>query len=94
MNAQALPLGIYGVIVQVKLGPDQRMTEMVISSIYAVTGRGGGQISATLPEVFLKKVQARLAKVKFKETEEAYRFFVFNPQEPDRIDLGPPPEKQ
>ena len=94
MNVPDYPPGIYGVIVHVKLSPDQRMTEMAVSRIYAVTGDASGQVSAPLPPVFLKNMQARLAKVKFSETEEAYRFFVFNPQQPDRIDLGPPPEKQ
>ena len=92
--APAFTPGIYGVIMEIAVGADGRMTDMKVSRVIAIASESAGEISTPLPDVFLASGRQRLEKVRFKEEPPVYRFFVFDPSEPARADIGPPPEKQ
>lgn len=92
--APAFTPGIYGVIMEIGVGPDGRMKDMKVSRVIAMARESAGEISTPLPDVFLAAVQQRLEKVRFKEASPVFRFFVFDPSQPARADIGPPPESQ
>lgn len=86
--------GVYGIVFKIPLDKAGKATGADVEKIIAMTGEKSGEISATLPDGFLKAARTKFAQMKFTETGAAYRFLVFNPAEPDRIDIGPDPATQ
>lgn len=92
--APAFSPGVYGVIMLIDLDPEGRMKDMRVSRVLAMAREASGEISTPLPDVFLASVHKRLQGVRFKEQGQIYRFFVFDPSQPARADIGPAPDKQ
>lgn len=86
--------GIYGVIMRMELDKEGRVTSSDVTRVIPMAADVGGAVTGPLPDVFLKAVRDKLNKVQFKEQGVAYRFFVFNPAEPSRADIGPDPADQ
>jgi len=89
--------GLVGVVMRLDLNEGGRVQTATVTRTIAMAPGMEGRGGVWLPEVFLRAVAARLSELDFRPVpagRQLYRFFVYDPTQPTRADLGPDPMKQ
>jgi hypothetical protein len=89
--------GLVGVVLRLDLNEGGRVQTATVTRTIAMAPGMEGRGGVWLPEPFLRAVAARLSGLSFSPVpagRQLYRFFVYDPTQPARADLGPDPTKQ
>lgn len=91
---QVPPGAVVGVIMRVDSDASGQLNVVTLTRTIPIAPGHDVRGAVELPEAYLKAVRAKLATLRFTPGGATYRYFVFDPTQPERIDLGPDPETQ